>query len=347
MKFCYINTENKYPHDKHLISGLRQNGHEVTEICDKSAGFKKYKEIYSQFRAQKTIYDAIIVGFTSPVLVPLARLITTKPVIFNAVSSQYEANVVSRESIKSGILKIIKWWLIDFISFHLPTTILLESDAQRDYIHKLFFVPKKKLVKSYSGLDETEFFFEKHIQKKPQFTVLFRGRFLPESGILTVIETAKKLEDSNIAFLVIGHGFLYREVNALIAQLQPKNLTMITERVPSDKLRELMMSSHISLGQLANHPRLERTLPCKLFESLAMKLPYVTGRNKAALELLTDGVTCITIHPGDASDLAEKILYLKNNREILEKIGRAGFSLYQQELTASKLAKEVILNNLL
>lgn len=342
MKFCYINTENKYPHDLHLIDGMRQNGHEVIEICDKSPGFAKYKNIAKQYRNLKTEFDAIIVGFPSPVLVPLARILSFKTVIFNAVSSQYEANVISREGNNPGFLKIIKWWLIDFVSFHLPTKVLLESNSQIEYIHRLCFVPKKKLIKSYSGLDEKEFFYIPTIKKQSQFTVLFRGRFLPESGILTVIEAAKELENSGIKFLIIGHGYLHKEVNILMQRLSPKNTEIIGERVPWEKLRELMMSSHISLGQLANHPRLLRTLPCKLFESLALRLPYLTGRNKAALELLAENQTCICSNPGDAKDLAEKVLYLKNNPSVREKIAEAGYHLYKEKLTAKKLSEKVV-----
>ena len=117
---------------------------------------------------------------------------------------------------------------------------------------------------------------------------------------------------------------------------------MISERIPSDQLRNLMLSSHISLGQLAKHPRLDRTLPCKLFETLALKLPYLTGRNKAVFEILTDGESCTTSNPGDAKDLVEKIIYLKNNPDVREKISENGYILYKKSLTSKKLAESVL-----
>ena len=157
-----------------------------------------------------------------------------------------------------------------------------------------------------------------------------------------MIEAAKILEDQNVKFLVIGHGFLYKKVNALMAELSPKNLEMQNQRLSIKELRELMLSCHISLGQLADHPRLDRTLPCKLFESLAMKLPYLTGRNKAALELLTENETCACANPGDASDLAQKILSLKNDPVQLNAIGQNAYELYKNKLTSRRLAEEVM-----
>ena len=194
------------------------------------------------------------------------------------------------------------------------------------------------------GVDENVFFFDPEIKKYTEFTVLFRGRFLPESGILTVIEAAKMLEDKGVKFLVIGHGFMYREVGALMKKLAPKNLTMLSETLPPKELRKKMLACHISLGQLARHPRLERTLPGKLFESLALKLPYLTGRNKGVLELLQDNETCITTDPENAPMLAEKILFLKTHPETLQRITENGYALYREKLTSKILVKDLLEN---
>ncbi len=342
MKFFYINTGNSYPPNKHLIDGLRENGHEVFEMNETGQDLSKYLKVAKSYWANGRSCDSVIVGYPSPVFVPLMRFISLKKIIFNAVSSQYEANVISRGSGNPWLLKAIKWWLVDFVSFHLSSRVLLESNTQVNFIHKFFLVPRNKLVRAWMGVDEKEFFYDSSIKKRNVFTVLFRGRFLPESGILTVIEAAKKLEDSNIQFLIIGAGYMYREVNALMAELTPTNIEMINEKIPSMELREHMLSCHISLGQLADHPRLDRTLPCKLFESLALKLPYLTGRNAGVLELLKENETCFAVEPNNSDDLAKKILFLKDNPNILKKVSEQGYTLYKEKLTSKQLAEEVV-----
>lgn len=341
MRFLYANARNVYPHDRHLIDGLRENGHTVVELEENGPGPSKYLRLFKRLRQDKTSYDAVFAGFPSPIFAIVARLARKEKVIFNATSSQYEANIVSR-----GVFPFspaaLKWWLIDLLSFHMSSQVLLESDAQRAYIHKLFFVPKRKLVRAWSGLNEKDFFYEPGIGKLSRFTVLFRGRFLGESGIETVIKAAKSLEQSGVSFLVIGHGFLHREVGRLMAELHPANLEMITTSLPIAELRRKMQECHISLGQMADHPRLDRTLPMKLFESLAMRLPYLTGRNKGALELLKEDETCLCSKPGDAEDLAEKILFLKGRPEILERVASNGYELYRHSLTSKILAQEVV-----
>jgi glycosyltransferase involved in cell wall biosynthesis len=311
--------------------------HELAQDAKKS-----YLNIRKDIHKHSKDHDAIIVGYTSPILAIISRFSTTKRIYFNATSSQYEANIISRNTINKKTLAGIKWWLVDFLSFHLSTKVLLESGAQIDFVNNLFLVPKNKLILSFSGVSENDFFRNENVKKNNKFTVLFRGRFLPESGILTVIEAAHKLENEEVDFLIIGHGFLYREVNAMMDTLKPKNIKMINEKISIEDLRNRMQQCHISLGQLANHPRLDRTLPCKLFESLALGLPYLTGRNKAALEILEDGKTCITVNPGDPDDLVKKILELKKNRETLTLISEAGYNLYKEKLTSEKLAFDVL-----
>ncbi len=341
MKFLYINTRNIFPHDRHIIDGLKENGHKVIELEENSPGMKKYSNLAKYLKREVVKYDAIFVGFTSPFFVPIARIFSKNRIIYNATSSQYEGNIVSR-GISPFSFEAMKWWLIDFISFHLASLVLLESPSQIKYIGRNWLVKRNKLILSWSGLNEKEYYYEPNVSKYSKFTVLFRGRFLPESGIDTVIKVAKILEDSDIAFLIIGHGFSYRLVNTLMDELKPKNIVMINHSLPIDELRKKMQASHISLGQMADHPRLERTLPCKSFESLAMRLPYLTARNKAVLELLKEDETCLCSKPGDPRDLADKILFLKNRPEILELVAKNGYEFYRQNLTSKILADNLI-----
>lgn len=340
MRFIYLNTQNLYPPDKHLIDGLRESGHEIYEI-NKYDNKLSYWGIFKLIRKDCGKFHAVIVGYPSPILAIFARITTFKKIIFNAVSSQYEANVVSR-GVNPISIQAFKWWLLDFVSFHLSNKILLESNNQIDYVSRLFLLPQKKLVRSFMGINEKDFYFDPSIKKLDKFTVLFRGRFLPESGILEVIKSAKILENNNIDFRIVGDGFLYKEVGILMEKLRPQNIKIIRKVLPINELREKMAECHISLGQMANHPRLERTLPCKLFESLALKLPYITGRNKGVMEILEENLTCIAVNPGDPEDLSRKILGVINDHKKLEVLAESGYNLYRKKLTSKILSMKVI-----
>lgn len=342
MRFCYINIANIYPQDIHLIDGLRALGHEIMEINEAGADFGKYKRIWKAYKSTDRNFDAVIVGFTCPHFVPLARLLTTNKIVFNAGSSQYEANIISRGGGRVNWPGAVKWYLVDLVSFHLPDEVLLESNTQIDFVNNFFLAPRSKLKLSRAGVDEKHFFYDPKIQKKKTFTVLFRGRFLPESGVNTVIEAAKLLENTGIQVIIIGFGFSHKAVDRLMTELAPTNVKIIKEKLPIDDLREKMSECHVSLGQMADHPRLERTLPCKLYETLALGLPYLTARNRGILELLRENETCVCANPGDPRDLADKIFYLSRNGDFLEKIAKRGHEFYEQNLTSKILAEKFL-----
>jgi glycosyltransferase involved in cell wall biosynthesis len=140
----------------------------------------------------------------------------------------------------------------------------------------------------------------------------------------------------------MGNGFLEKEIRSLINKLHPKNLTPIYEFLSFDELRSKMLASHVSLGQLENHERLERTIPHKCYESIAMGLPYLTARTVPVAEILKNGESVLFVNPADPQDLAEKILYLKNNPDLAKKIGENGRKIYQERFTPKALGKEIL-----
>ena len=165
---------------------------------------------------------------------------------------------------------------------------------------------------------------------------------MPEAGVEYVIKAAKILEGKNIKFIVIGGGILLEKTKELINELKPANLELVTDFMPREKLRETMQKCHLSLGQLSDHDRLSRTIPHKAYESLAMKLPYLTASNAGILELLKSGETCITCEPANAESLAEKIIWAKDNLQELERIAGNGYKLYCNQLVSHVLAKNLL-----
>ena len=171
---------------------------------------------------------------------------------------------------------------------------------------------------------------------------MFRGQFLPESGVEYVVRAAKILENENINFVIHGGGQNDDKIKKLIEELRPGNIKLMIDFLPAEELRTLMQKCHLSLGQLSNHPRLKRTVPHKCYESLAMKLPYLTASNIGVLELLTPDETCLTCNPADAGSLAKKILWAKNHPREIEMIAENGYQLYQTKLKSNILARNLL-----
>ncbi|MEK7650687.1 MAG: glycosyltransferase [Patescibacteria group bacterium] len=333
MTICYASLGTSNARDQATIRALRATGTEVTVLIENTRSWIKFGKLAQKYFALKEQPDLLIVGYASAIFVPLLRLISRKRIIYNALAPLYDGMVTSRGNNQKISLTAIKYWLIDWLAFHTAHHVLVESELQKKFVTKTFLLAPNRVSVTYTSVNQNDFFFDSQIKKLVNFTVVFRGNFLPEAGAEVVVKAAKILEKYGIKFRIIGRGLLELEVQEIIKKLQPENLELITEILPFETLRQKMQECHLALGQMANHPRLSRTIPNKAFEVLAMKLPYLTGRQPAILELLEENSTCFCNNPGDPADLAQKILDLSKQPELLNIIAERGFALYQQTLT--------------
>mgnify|MGYP000190095470 CR=1 FL=1 len=343
MYIHYVTSYRDNARDLSTIQGLREAGVHVTETELTDTGWKKYQQLSRALRYDTHNPAWIIVGYTGVLFVPFVRLISRTPIVYNALASFYEGMIISRQHGQWFSLSSLRYWITDTVAFHAATYILVESEAQRAFIHRVFFVPLRKLIVHYTSLDERSFFPDPAVVKHSQFAVVFRGKFLPEAGVETLIAAAPALARADIRIEIYGHGMLEKKVRELVAASPAKNILLVTDFLPIDHLRNAMLKCHLSIGQLAQHPRLTRTIPHKAFESAVLKLPYLTGRNGAVLELFTEDVTCLCCIPGDPHDLAEKIIAAKNNPEHLAAISESAYTLYTNTFSAKVLGKKLLI----
>ena len=342
-KIIYLTyTRLDYPLNSVLIKGLRENGVEVAESHIKDRGIWGFVKAISFYWQNLKNTDAIIIGYDSPALAIFIRLFCFKKVIYNAVLSVYERFIISRELASRFSIKAFYYWLLDFLAIRFADLVAVESNHQADFFKKLFKVSGKKIYRSWIGVDENKFFYDPMVTKFSKFTILFRGALQPETGAEYAVYAAKLLEGEDIKFIMHVGGQLIDKIKNLIGELKLNNLEISSELLPAEELRRLMQKCHVSLGQLSGHKRLERTIPHKAYESLALKLPYLTAANSGILELLIDGATCITCKPADARSLADKILWIKNNYATAEKVAENGYSLYQNNLKSYIIAKNLL-----
>jgi len=343
IKICYFgNYDATLARNEVYLSGLRQNGVEVIECSDDSPGLIKYYKLFVKHWKIRRKYDVMIIGYAGHLLVPFAKMISRKPIILNAMTSLYEVNIISRK--KHSKFSFLAWriWLIDWLAFKLSDLVLVETNEQKKYLVKKFKIRPDKFVRLFIGANDAIFYLDNNIKKREEFTVLFRGRLLPEAGVKYILETAKILQGEKIEFLILGLGLLKEETEEQIKKLSLQNVELISERLDIKELREKMLSAHVGIGQIENHERLSRTIPYKAFEYLAIKLPYIHGNGLGIRELLEDRKNCLLVKLADPQDLADKIMELKNNPELRQKIANNGYKLYQEKLTPKALGKELL-----
>jgi len=345
---CYFGIYNpELARNKIFITGLKENGVEVIECYDHSRGLLKYINLFIKHWKIRKEYGVMIVGYGGYMITPLAKLLTRKPIIFDAFFTLHEQMVLSRDPGLKYSLKSIYIRLKDRIAIIFSDLVLVETENQKKYFIKKFKLNESNCRRLYTGADNSDFYPDENIKKEPIFTVLFRGRLMPEAGVKHVLAAARILKEENINFNIIGYGILENEARDLIAKYSLTNTKLISKWLENSELRKKIQESHVSLGQFEDHERLQRTIPHKAYESLAMKIPYITGDTLAASEFFVDRVNCLKVALADPENLADKILELKNDSEFMKKISENGYELYKKEFSPVVLGsqlKNIIIN---
>ncbi len=291
-------------------------------------------------------HDAVVVGYNGYFDMPLAKLLAKvrkKPVIFTPVFPLYETSVEDREYIDKNSIKSRVIHLIDEISCRLADLIIIETESYLNYYCEEFKIPKEKYFQIPLGADEANYV------PKPQRTqghdsnrlrVLFYGKFIPLQGIPYIIEAAKLVEkDKDIEFEIIGLGQLSSHIKNLSKKLNITNVSFI-EWVDYRDLPSHIQKADICLGIFGTTHKARRGIPIKVYESLVMKKPVITGDSPAAREVFSDKVNALLCEMGNPEALAEAILLLKEDRKLREDIAEAGFTLYQEFFSSTEIAKK-------
>ncbi len=337
MTICYFGIYNpEYSRNRVLIKGLKQNSVEIIE-CNQRKGFWKYIELFLKHWKIRNSYDFMIVGFPGQSVVWLARLISKKPIIFDAFASIYDSMVWDRKLAKPKSLKALYYWFLDWLSCHLADKILLDTQEHINYFIETFHLDPRKFYRIFVGTDE-DIFYPRPDQEGQDncFLVHFHGNFIPLQGIEYIIKAAKILEKDNIKFNIIGKGQEYKKVIKLANDLNVNNINFI-DPVPYEKLIDYMAKADICLGIFGDTAKTRRVIPNKLYESLAAKKAVITSNTKAAKELLIDKENCLLSKIADGNSLAEKILEFKNGPSLRRKIAQNGYELFKRNATSEIL----------
>jgi len=342
MKICFFGIYNpNYSRNRVLIKGLEENNVEIVECNDRTFGFRKYLNLARKHHRLNKDYDILLVAFPGWPVMWLAKILTRKPIVYDAFLSVYEAQIKDRKKYSSNSFKAKYYWFLDWLSCKLADKILLDTNEHIKYFVKKFKIKKDKFIRVLVGTNDRVFFPREEKKDEKQFTVHFHGNFIPLQGVEYIIRAAKILEKyKDIKFNIIGKGQEYNKVMALFQKLGIENINFI-DRVDYKLLADYMSRTRVCLGIFGDTPKTQRVIPNKVYEAIAMKKPVITADTPAARELFTDKKNILFCRTANSQDLAKKILEIKNNPNLRKKIAENGYELFSKKLTPKILGKNL------
>lgn len=343
MKICYFGIfDPSYSRNRIFIKGLKLNNALVIECISNKKGITKYIDLIKKHWRIRNDYEVMIVGFAGQQATILARFLTRKPIIFDALTSLYDSLVYDRKTVKRNSFGALYFWFIDWLACRLANEVVCDTKAHADYFSQNFHIKRSKFQHIYIGSDDDAV---KPLNKKEKnnsnFTVHFHGFFNPLQGVPYIINAAKILEKDNVKFNIIGSGQGYDNIVKLAHDIKANNVSFIPP-VPYEKLREYMGQADVCLGVFGDSDKTRRVISNKVYEALATRMPLITSRTEAIEELLTDKKNVLLCKVSSSADLAYKILELKNNPDLKTKIADNGYELFLTKLRPSVIGKELL-----
>ena len=333
--------ETGYPRNRLLLRILQKN-HQVEVVRAQDAhapalGRSLAVTLSALPLLRKQSYDLVVIGFFGHLIVPVARRLTSSPILFDAFVSTYDTLINDRQTHSQRSL--VSWLArrLDRLACDSADQILLDTQASIQFFATALGVSTDRLSRMWVGCEE-DLFYPQPEPESGITSVLFYGSFQPLHGIDTILNAANLLrEEKSIRFSIIGQG---RQQGAMVKLAQEKNLTQVTfgPPIPYLDLPRLIAGSTICLGgPFGNSEKARRVITGKTYQCIAMGKATIVGDSPANHELLSHQSDAWFCEMDNAGALAEAIGVLHRQPELRERLGRHARATFMEHASLAAL----------
>ncbi len=341
---CFFGDyDEEHNRTKMLIRGLALEGIEVFECHIGHKEKNRYWKLFVRYQSLRDTCDVVFLGHSSDRWLPLVtRIITLGKMLFWDIQfSFYDNWVFDRKLAKPKSIKALYYWCADYFNCRVVDRIILDTHEHFEYFKKTFRVSTLKLVRVASSADTRIFFPRPKPKSDGIFRVEYHGVYIPVQGVDVVVRAAKILEhEPNIQFILIGDGQEKKKIVVLAEKLGLTNVKFLPF-LPLDQIPNYIAEADLCVGLVGDIPRVRRTVANKVYEAAAMERVSVNADVPAVRELFTDGVDIVLVKQGNAEDLAEKIIFLRDNSAILEAMSKAAYKTFTKKCSPESVGKQL------
>ena len=301
-----------------------------------SLGFKTHQINFNRnsYNILKALISLIqILKLFKNIKPDITHLISIKPVIFGGILSFFspvKSMVISITGlgsmfIKKGIIYKIReniFNIIYRIIFLFPNLkVILQNKDDLDYfVNKCNLSKKKVVIIKGSGVNLNKFKFSSIPKSNP--IIMMISRIIEDKGIFEFVESAKKLKKKNF------NGEFY-----LIGDIDNENPSAISKTLIKKWKKEKNLKifnyknniyQFIKKSTIIVLPSYREGFPKVIMEASACGRPVITSNVPGCREAIKNKITGILVPVKDSTILSNTILKLSKNRNILNKMGKAG-----------------------
>jgi glycosyltransferase involved in cell wall biosynthesis len=179
-----------------------------------------------------------------------------------------------------------------------------------------------------------------------EFVIGFVGRFVPEKGIMTLLDALVKIKDKSWKFLLLGRGELKDEILQKAEDRGIKDRIILVESVPHNEVADYinLMSTLILPSETTYKFKTLTSVGWKeqfghvIIEAMACKVPVI-GSDSGEIPYVI-GDAGLIFPEGNAEELANRLQQLIDNPDLTENIAQMGYAKAMAQYTNIALAKQ-------
>ena len=224
--------------------------------------------------------------------------------------------------------------------------IVTVGDGYRRQINRLYGIPLDRMDVVTNGIDPEMFTpgeRDNDVRREygwgDRFVVLYMGTHGMAHALHRVLEAARELSSrKDILFAFVGEGAEKDNLKRLAAQWKLSNVQFIDQQ-PKSRVPHFYDASDLGLVTLRDTPLFQDVLPSKIFEYMAMQKPLLIGVGGEARRTVEEAGAGQFIPPENVRALVEAVTSLKQQPELLERMGRSGRSYVIEHFDRRSIAR--------
>lgn len=307
---------------------------------------------YAGLFSIKGKYDIIVVT-SPPLFVGIIAYILS---IFKRTPFVFEIRDLWPESaIDTGIITnkwIIKfaYWFEGFIYKKAKKINVLTPAFKKILIDKKQ-VPVSKIIEIPNAADfemsddlienfDIDSFKEKEGWKN-KFVITYVGAHGVANGLHQILETAVKLKETNVLFVLVGDGMKKNDLKDKAKELNLKNV-IFYDPVPKKDVLKFVCASDMGASVLIKNDTFKTVYSNKTFDYMSCKKPIFMAIDGVSRELLEEANAGIFVNPEDPEDFSNKIKYYLENYNLIKEQGESGYQYAKSNFDRNFLALKYI-----
>jgi glycosyltransferase involved in cell wall biosynthesis len=173
------------------------------------------------------------------------------------------------------------------------------------------------------------------------FNIIFSGNIGTAQGLEIlprVAEIIKLKSDRKIRFNIVGDGRYKNELVSLVHSNRVNEMFNFIPKQPATRIPEFMAASDAAFLSLSDSPLFEMTIPAKLQSYMACGAPIIASAAGETAKIINDSMSGLCVKPGNAEELAKKIIELsKKSQEELKALGNNARKYYEENFNKKTL----------